>query len=141
LLHKVLFWLPEVAGERGLELAIYLAQKTRAYLLVLLVIDDRLCHYGEVDPLASTRSRETFVTYVLEEGLKEAQKKQKDLKRRLSNAGLFYRICLKCGSPIEALLETARTEGVDIILLERKALHRRAYKKLLHKAPANLLFV
>ncbi|GEM_PF-7029674 len=131
----------EPLRKRNLELTINLVKKTGASLLVLLVIDDYFCHYGEVDPLASPQSREDFVTYVLEEGLKEAQKRQAALKRQLSQADLSYRIYLKQGSLLKVLLETARLERVDLIVLEGTTLSRRAYRKLLREAPTSLLFL
>lgn len=139
--RKILLGVSESFKEKNLELVVSLAQKTGAYLVVLLVIDDRLCHYGEVDPLASSRSRKEFVSYVLKEGYREAQKRQENLKKLLSKTGLFYRICLKQGTPLETLIKTAHTEKVDMIVVEREALTRSSYGKLLKEAPADLLFI
>ncbi len=140
-IKRLLFAYNPATPAQGLEEVVYWAKNLKAYLFILLVSDDRLCHYGEIDPLASSKSRIDFVRYVQEEALAELKKVQAALHQRFAAQGILHQFIWARGEPVKALLNTLKTYSVDLAVLPRSLLNGRARKQLLYQTSTDLLFI
>ncbi len=140
-IKRILFVPHSVEPARELEAVIYWVRSLRAYLFVLLHLDDHLCHYGEIDPLASTKSREEFVRYVRAEALAEIRNVQKELHEQLLTHRVLYQFICEHGPFLETILKTLKDYPVEIAIFPKRLLGTGLRKKLLYQSPTDLLFV
>ena len=88
-----------------------------AKLTIICVLDDHLCHYGEVDTLAPLEARESFIDYVI----KEQQESSKIIEEKLMhNAKLYqahFKFILQQGEPIDVISTIANEDDFDLVLV------------------------
>lgn len=92
------------ASARAADAAITMAAEQQAVLLILSVVPpDRLPHLGHLhDPEAARERRDRIVH---------------DLVRRAASRGVIAASVLWYGDPAEAILEAARTQRADVVVL------------------------
>ena len=88
-----------------------------AKLTIVCVLDDNLCHYGEVDTLAPLEARETFIDYVIEEQQESSKKIEEKLIHKAKLYQTHFKFVLQQGEPIDVIATIANKDDFDLVLV------------------------
>ena len=106
--------------------AFYLGHNHDVKLTIIYVLEDKLCHYGEVDTLAPLEARESFINYVIDEQKEVADEVAKALQQKANNYNnVEYVFKVTQGEPAEVIASVAKEDKVDLILLGGKRLKKK----------------
>ncbi|BCO08039.1 universal stress protein UspA [Desulfolithobacter dissulfuricans] len=97
--------------------ALYLSRACGADLTVLHVLDDSLCHYGHVDQLVPSETKDGFVSYVISEREAAAREVIREFSRKAASQDVKYSFKLKQGIPAKEIAVVADKEKVDLIVM------------------------
>ena len=115
--------------------ALFLANKFNIKLTIVYVLEDKLCHYGEVDTLAPLEARESFITYVIDEQKMVANEIAKALTLKAKNHNnIKYAFKAKQGEPANIISKIAEDENADLILLGGKRFKKKRRFRLISLA-------
>jgi len=114
------------SSRKAEDYAFFLASSRNIKLTVIYVLEDKLCHYGEVDTLAPLEARESFIDYVIDEQKKVADEVSKALLLKANkNDEIKYNFKIAQGEPAEVIASVSKEERVDLIIIGGKRLKKK----------------
>ena len=111
--------------------ALYLNANCGIKLIILHVLDDKLCHYGKVDTLAPLEARESFISYVIEEQEEASKEIVQMLEDKAKAINATFELKIRPGEPVDVVASVANEENIDLIILGGQRSRRtRGFKGL-----------
>lgn len=97
--------------------ALQLVANTNSELIIIHILNDNLCHYGEVDTLAPLEARESFIDYVIEEQKESSKEIEETIAQKSKSYQSHFEFKLQQGEPVDAIASIANKEDFDLLIV------------------------
>lgn len=102
------------------EYALCLAKSAGAGLTVVYIMDDSLCHYGQVDTLAPAGTGDEFSNYVVSERESCARKVIERFNGLAESRDVGFDLEIRQGNPAQEIAAISAEIGADLVIIGGK---------------------
>lgn len=118
--NKILIAIQGEEGPQFLQKALELIQPAKETISILHIKETDLTHYGYVDQLASSISKEQFIDYIHELAESQQKKIQEQMTEQRDRLNLNFAWKVREGSPAQELCKEVEALNYDLLILGTK---------------------